>query len=161
MPPDSSPQSEEQIRDQLDQETSVGGFGLEPSFQVFHDANIVTVSNAPEGDIADVQYLVHPPFLSLLHDTAVAPLLESTARLFTAAIASHLSTNKTLTFKFSVPDSPSWSSIRPAQTKLLSHQSRGPDRGNPFPVGALHTFSVGDERAPTVHRITPQQPKTA
>jgi hypothetical protein len=88
--------------------------------------------------------------------------LESTARLFTASIVSHLPANKTLTLKFFIPKSPSWSAIRPAQTEVLevqSLQTQGGDRENPFPIGALHTFPAGDEQSPTAHRITPQKPE--
>lgn len=158
-PPNSNPPSVEQIRDQLGQETSVGGFSLDPTFQVSRDADIVTVTNTPEGSTPDIQYLVHAMFLSSLRDTEGPSLLESTARLFTASIVSHLPVNKTLTLKFSIPNSPSWSSIRPAQTEYLSHQTQERDQENPFPIGALHTFSAGDEQPPTAHRITPQQPE--
>jgi hypothetical protein len=44
-----------------------------------------------------------------------------------------------------------WEAIRPALAKVLSHQE------NTFPIGALHTFSAGDEQPPTAHRFTPQQ----
>ena len=49
-PPNSNPPPEEQIRDQLGQEASVGGFSLNPAFQVSHDDDIVTVTNTPEGN---------------------------------------------------------------------------------------------------------------
>lgn len=50
-PPNSNPPSEEQIRDQLGLETSIGGFSLRQSFRVSQDADIVTVTNAPEGSV--------------------------------------------------------------------------------------------------------------
>lgn len=45
----SDPSPEEQIRDQLGQEIAVGGFSLDPSFQVSQDADIVSVTNTPDG----------------------------------------------------------------------------------------------------------------
>ncbi|KAJ6035403.1 uncharacterized protein N7446_010164 [Penicillium canescens] len=56
--PSSDLPSEEQIRDQLSLETSVGSFSLHPEFQVSQDANIVTVTNTPEGKTPDIQYIV-------------------------------------------------------------------------------------------------------
>ncbi|KAJ5504330.1 hypothetical protein N7463_007204 [Penicillium fimorum] len=162
-PPSSNLPSEEQIRDQLGQETSVGGFSLDPAFQISQDADIITVTNIPEGkgNVANIQYLVHALFLSSIRDTAGSSLLESTARLFTASIVPHLPANKTLTLKFFIPKSPSWSAIRPAQAEVLgvqSHQTQGGVRENPFPIGALHTFLAGDGQSLIVHRITPQEP---
>jgi hypothetical protein len=118
-PPSSGLPSEEQICDQLGQETSVGGFSLDPAFQISQDADIVTVTNTPEGKTPDIQYLVHALFLSSIRDTAGPSLLESTARLFTTSMFSHLPANKTLTLKFFIPKSPSWSAIRPAQNEVL------------------------------------------
>ncbi|KAL5360647.1 hypothetical protein BJX96DRAFT_175500 [Aspergillus floccosus] len=80
-------------------------FSLDPAFQISRDADIVTVTNTLEGNIADIQYLVYALFLGHLRDTARTSLLESTATLFTAAIASHLTEKKTLTLKFSIPGS--------------------------------------------------------
>jgi hypothetical protein len=68
--------SEEQIRDQLGLETSVGSFSLHPEFQVSQDANIVTVTNTPEGKTPGIQYLVHALFLSSIRDTVGPSLLE-------------------------------------------------------------------------------------
>lgn len=159
-PPSSDIPSEEQIRYQLGQETAVGGFSLDPAYQVTQDADIVTVSNTPEGSISDIQYIVHTLFLSSIRDTAEPSLLESTARLFTASIVSHLPANKTLTLKFFIPKSPTWAAIRRAQTEVievLSTQSTQEEiREDPFPIGALHTFYAGDEQSPITHRMTPQ-----
>ena len=58
-------------------------------------------------------------FSASIRDTAGPSLLESTARLFTASVVSHLPANKTLTLKFFIPNSPSWSAIRPAQDEVL------------------------------------------
>ena len=160
--PSSDLPSEEQIRDQLGLETSVGGFSLHPEFQVSQDANIVTVTNTPEGKTPDIQYLVHALFLSSIRDTAGPSLLESTARLFTASMFSHLPANKTLTLKFFIPNSPSLSAIRPAQNEvleILSRQTQEEDRENSFPIGALHNISTGDDQPPTSKRITPQIPE--
>ena len=41
-PPGQNMPTEEQIRDQLSQETSVGGFSLDPAYHVPQEANIVT-----------------------------------------------------------------------------------------------------------------------
>ena len=159
-PPSSDMTSEEQIRDQLGQETAVGGFSLDPAYQITQDADIVTVSNTPEGNISDIQYIVHALFLSSIRDTAGSSLLESTARLFTASIVSHLPANKTLTLKFFIPKSPTWAAIRPAQTEVIevlsSQSTQEENREDPFPIGALHTFHAGDEQSPTTHRMTPQ-----
>jgi hypothetical protein len=160
--PSSDLPSEEQIRDQLGLETSVCGFSLHPEFQVSQDANIVTVTNTPEGKTPDIQYLVHALFLGSIRDTAGPSLLESTARLFTASIFSHLPANKTLTLKFFIPNSPSLSAVRPAQNEVLEilfRQTQQEDRENPFPIGALHNISTGDDRTPTSKRITPQIPE--
>ncbi|KAJ6013128.1 hypothetical protein N7522_003483 [Penicillium canescens] len=157
-PPNSNPPPEEQIRDQLGQEASVGGFSLNPAFQISHDDDIVTVTNTPKGSVPDIQYVVHALFLASIRDTAGPSLLESTARLFTAAVVSYLPANKTLDLKFYIPNSPSWSAIRPAQAEVLAHQTQEGDQENPFPIGALHTFSAGDEQPPTAHRFTPQRP---
>ncbi|KAJ5744845.1 hypothetical protein N7533_009715 [Penicillium manginii] len=46
-PPSQDIPTEEQFRDQLGQETSVGGFSLDPSFQISQEADIVTVTNTP------------------------------------------------------------------------------------------------------------------
>jgi hypothetical protein len=161
-PPSSELPSEEQIRDQLGQEISVGGFSLDPAFQISQDADIVTVTNTPKGKTADIQYLVHALFLSSIRDTAGPSLLENTARLFTTSMFSHLPANKTLTLKFFIPKSPSWSAIRPAQTEvleILSQQTQEEDQENPFPIGALHNIPAGDDQPPTAKRITPQEPE--
>ncbi|KAA8651046.1 hypothetical protein EYZ11_003783 [Aspergillus tanneri] len=126
------------------------------SRSVSQDADIVTVTR---GNNPDIQYLIYAPFLSHLRDTAGPSLLESTARLFIALIVSHLPANKALTLKFSIPGSPSWFSIRTAQIEVLSHQTQDGDQENPFPIGAMHTFSAGDVQPPTAHRITLQQPE--
>lgn len=155
-PPSSDTTSEDQIRDQLDQETAIGGFSLDPLYRVIRDADVITVSNAGdgEGNISDIQYIVHALFLSSIRDTAGSSLLESTARLFTASIVPHLPANKTLTLKFIIPKSHSWTAIGPAQTEFI--EELGQD--NPFPIGALHTFQTDDEKSPTTttHRMTPQ-----
>ncbi|KAJ5294893.1 hypothetical protein N7508_009714 [Penicillium antarcticum] len=161
-PPSSDLPSEEQIRDQLGQEPSVDGFSLDPAFQISQNADIVTVTNTPEGKSPGIQYLVHALFLGAIRDTAGPSLLESTARLFTMSIFSHLPANKTLTLKFFIPKSPSWSAIRPAQNEvleILSQQTQEEDRENPFPIGALHNIPAGDNRLPTAQRITPQEPE--
>ncbi|CAG8356789.1 unnamed protein product [Penicillium salamii] len=162
MPPISTPPSEEQMRDQLGHETSVGGFSLDPAFQISRESDIVTVTNTPKGNVPDIQYFVHALFLSSIHDTIGSSLLESTARLFTASLVSHLPAKKTLTLKFFVPKSPSWSAIRPAQAEVLevlSHQTQETNQDNSFPIGALHTFPAGDKPSLTTHRITPQEPE--
>lgn len=160
--PSSDLPSEEQIRDQLSLETSSGGFSLHPEFQVSQDANIVTVTNTPEGKPPDIQYLVHALFLSSIRDLAGPSLLESTARLFTASMFSHLPANKTLTLKFFIPNSPSLSAIRPAQNEvleILSRETQEEDRENAFPIGALHNVSTGDDQPRISKRITPQIPE--
>ncbi|EAU32805.1 conserved hypothetical protein [Aspergillus terreus NIH2624] len=156
-PPDLNPPSEEQIHNQLGHEIAVSGFSLGRAFQISRDADIVTVTNAPEGTSADIQYLVYALFLSHIRDTAGPSLLERTAWFFTAAIVSHLPVSTTLTLKFAIPGS--LSSIRQTQTEILSHQTEGRAPGVSFTIGALHIFSAGDGQPPLAHRVTPQQPK--
>ncbi|KAJ5816528.1 hypothetical protein N7447_008761 [Penicillium robsamsonii] len=157
---DKSDKVKEQIRDQLSQETIVGGFSLDPVYQVTEDADIITVSNNPKENISDIQYIIHVLFLSSIRDTAGSSLLEGTARLFTASVVSHLPANETLTLKFFIPKSPTWAAIRPAQSeviKALSSQSaKEENREDHFPIGALHTFYAGDEQSPAEHHMTPQ-----
>jgi hypothetical protein len=157
-PPSRGLPTEEQIRDQLGQETSVGGFSLDPAFQVSEEADIVTVTNTPEGKTSDIQYIVHAAFLSHIRDTAGSSLLESTARLFAASILSHLPANKTLTFKFFIPKSNSWSAICPAQNELLEilSQQNKENRENTFPVGALHNMRAEEDQPPAAKRVTPR-----
>lgn len=96
---------------------------------------------------------MHALFLSSIHDTAGSSLLESTARLFTSSIVSHLPANKTLTLKFLIPKSPTWTAIGSTQTEVIETL----EQEDPFPIGALHTFYTGEEKSPTItHRMTPQ-----
>ncbi|KAJ5334058.1 uncharacterized protein N7506_007841 [Penicillium brevicompactum] len=161
FPSRSDQSSEEQIHDQLVTETSVGGFDLHPDFWVSEEANIVTVKNTPEGKTPDIQYIIHAAFLSFIRDTVRLPLLQCTARLFTASISSHLPADKSLNLKFFIPDSLSFSAIRPAQNevlKILSEQTEE-DPENSFLVGALHKVSTGDDQLQTWKHVTPQIPE--
>ncbi|KAJ5563285.1 hypothetical protein N7535_008449 [Penicillium sp. DV-2018c] len=160
-PPSQDMPTEEQIRDQLGQETSVGGFSLDPTFHISHEANLVTVTNTPEGETPDIQYIVHAAFLSHIGDAAGSSIFESTARLFTASMVSNLPANKTLTLIFFIPKSNSWSAIRPAQNEvleILSQQNEEKNRENPFSIGALHNITTGDSQPLAAKRFTPQQP---
>ncbi|KAJ5121652.1 uncharacterized protein N7515_009613 [Penicillium bovifimosum] len=160
-PPSQDMPTEEQIRDQLGQETSVGGFSLDPTFHISHEANLVTVTNTPEGETPDIQYIVHAAFLSHIGDAAGSSIFESTARLFTASMVSNLPANKTLTLKFFIPKSNSWSAIRPAQNEvleILSQQNEEKNRENPFSIGALHNITTGDSQPLAAKRFTPQEP---
>jgi hypothetical protein len=153
-PPDASLPSETEIRQQLDQEVANGDYTLDSAFQVSHNAGSVTVTNTPEGAEADIQYLIYPSFLSHLGDQSTVPtLLESTARLFTSALKSHLSTSKTLNLAFHIPDSSPvlWRTLRPAHNAALS--AHGP---TPFALGALHTIAANND-APARHRVSPQR----
>lgn len=85
-PPSQDILTEEQIRDQLGQETSVSGFSLSPAFQISREADIITVTNTPKGKTSNIQYVIHTSFLYHIRDTAGFSLLESTARLFTASV---------------------------------------------------------------------------
>lgn len=152
-PPQSNPLSEDQIRDQLNQEAAVGGFSFDPTFQISQDIDIITVTNAAEKTVCDVQYSIHALFLAPLRDSAPLSLLKSTARLFTASIVSHLPANKTFNFKFCIPNSHSWSAISPAQTEALSHHNQE----NPFAIGALHPLSADNEQPSVAYRFTPQK----
>jgi len=161
QPPSQNMPTEEQIRDQLDQEISVGGFSLDPVFHISQEANIVTVSNIPEGETPDIQYIIHAAFLSHIRDAAGSSILESTARNFTASMVSNLPANKTLTFKFFVPKSNSWSAIRSAQNEvleILSQQNEQVNQENPFSIGAIHNITTGDSQPLAAKRFTPQGP---
>ncbi|KAL2828495.1 hypothetical protein BDW59DRAFT_178849 [Aspergillus cavernicola] len=144
--------SEEQLRQQISHQTAVGGFSLDSAFHISHDAGILTITNTPETAEPDLQYLVHAPFLSHLPDITTLALIESTARLFTAAFLYHLPAPKRVNFKFTVPESTSWSAILPAHhNALTNHQTK-------FPLGARHIFSSdpGTNEPPAAHRVTPQ-----
>ncbi|CAG7924826.1 unnamed protein product [Penicillium olsonii] len=98
----------------------------------------------------------NPPLKDQIRDrlnqeTAVGGFF--TVRLFTASIVSYLPANKIFNFKFCIPNSHSWSAIRPAQTEALSYYNQE----NPFTIGALHTFSVDNEQSSASYRSTPQQ----
>ncbi|KOS43184.1 hypothetical protein ACN38_g5892 [Penicillium nordicum] len=69
-PPNSNPPSEEEIHDHLIQEASVGGFSLDPAFQISHDTDIITATNTPKGSVPDIQYPIHTLFLASIRDTA-------------------------------------------------------------------------------------------
>ncbi|KAL2869905.1 uncharacterized protein BJX67DRAFT_378950 [Aspergillus lucknowensis] len=151
-PPDPTPPPEAQIQQQLDQQFAEGGFSLDDTFRVSHDQGRVTVTNAPSGTEPDLQYLIYAPFLSHLQASASA-LLERTARLFTAALISHLPPSKTVNLHFHIPASasPFWSAIHPAHRAALA--LHGPED---LPIGALQTFSA-DESPATPHRVSPQR----
>lgn len=87
--------------------------------------------------------------------------MDITARLFTASIFSHLPTNKTLTLKFFIPKSNSWSAIHPSQHEVLEtlSQQNQEHRENPFPIGALHNVFAEEDQPPTAKRVTPQGPE--
>ncbi|KAJ5213531.1 hypothetical protein N7449_000700 [Penicillium cf. viridicatum] len=159
-PPSQDMPTEEQIRDQLGQETSVSGFSLDPAFHISQEANIVTVTNTPKGETPDIQYIVHAAFLSHIRDAEGSSILESTARLFTASMVSNLPANKTLTLKFFIPKSNSWSAIRPAQNEVLEilSQQNEENRENPFSIGALHNITTDDSQPLAAKRFTPQGP---
>ncbi|KAJ5834451.1 hypothetical protein N7447_000477 [Penicillium robsamsonii] len=160
-PPSSDMLSEEQIRGQLSQESAVSGFSLDPAYRVTRDSDVITISNTPKGNLSDIQYIIHALFLGSIRDIAGSTLLESTARLFTASIVSRLPANKTITFKFFIPKSPTWAAIRPAQSEVIEVLSSQPtheeNREDPFLIGALHTFYAGNEQSPITCRMTPQR----
>lgn len=158
-PPSQDMPTEEQIRDQLDQETSVGGLSLDPIFHISQEAKIVTVTNTPEGETPDIQYIIHAAFLSHIRDAAGSSVLESTARNFTASMVPNLPANKTLTLKFFIPESNSWSAIRSAQNEvleILSQQNEEANQENPFSIGAVHNITTGDSQPLAAKRFTPQ-----
>lgn len=101
---------------------------------------------------SDLQYLVHAPFLGHLSSAAAPALVDSTARLFTTALLSHLSVlkkkKKKLTLKFSIPEINAWSAIRPAYHNTLGQPNRQP---SDFTVGALHASANLDE--PPVRKL--------
>ncbi|KGO58340.1 hypothetical protein PEX2_068500 [Penicillium expansum] len=143
-------------------QTSVGGFSLDPAFQISQDADIITVTNTPKGKTSDIQYLIHALFLSSIRDTAELSLLESTARLFTTSMFSHLPANKTLILKFFIPKSPSWSAIRSAQDEvleILSQQTQGRGPRKSLPYRRSTQYPACDDQTPTANRITPQDPE--
>ncbi|KAL4783535.1 hypothetical protein BJX76DRAFT_329638 [Aspergillus varians] len=152
-PPDSTPAPpEQQIRDQLDQQFTAGGLTLDPAFRVSQDASeVVTVTNTPDGAEPDLQYPVYASFLSHLRgSSAASSLLESAARLLTAALVSHLPASKTLTLQFHIPESNNWSAILPAHRAAVGQQTTD------LPIGALHTFPRGIDQPPVTRRVSPQ-----
>lgn len=160
-PPSQEMPTEEQIRDQLAQETSVGGLSLDPTFHISQEANIVTVTNTSENETPDIQYIVHAAFLSHIRDEGGSSILEDTARLFTASIVSNLPVNKTVTLKFFIPSSNSWSAIKPAQNDvlgILSKQNEQERRENTYSIGALHNITKDDSQPLAAKRFTPQGP---
>ncbi|KAJ6087107.1 hypothetical protein N7467_006021 [Penicillium canescens] len=80
------------------------------------------VTNTPKGRTPDIQYLVYALFLSSIRDTAGPSLLESTARLFTTSMFSHLPANKTLTLKFFILKSPSWRRSTPTAKRITPQE---------------------------------------
>lgn len=89
----------------------------------------LTITNSSEKE-SDLQYTVYVPFLANIQDPV---LVETTARIFTAALISRLPGNKTVRFEFRVPPTSSLSSI------LSSHS-------NELQPGALHNFEDGPRR---------------
>ncbi|KAL4865570.1 hypothetical protein BDV12DRAFT_199980 [Aspergillus spectabilis] len=132
--------------DELDQQFIDDWLAFIESVRISRDANIVTVSNYPEDVEPDLQYLIFAPLLSHLNGKpeTTSAFLETTARLFTAHILSHLPTPKTINHKFSIPEfnlSP-FSGIRSAYHAILNTQD------SEFPIGALHTFSATETNHP-------------
>ncbi|CAG8274342.1 unnamed protein product [Penicillium salamii] len=119
------------------------------------------LTNTPEGKTSDIQYVVHTSFLSHIRDTAGFSLLESTARLFTASVLSHLPANKILTLKLFIPKSNSWSAIGPAQNEVLESlsQQNQESQESPFPIGALHNILSEEDQPPAAKRVTPRGPE--
>ena len=156
-PPEPTPPSEEEIRGHLDQQLTDGNFVLEPAFRLSHgDDPSVTVTNTLDGAEPDLQYLLYAPFLSHLRGDSAEALLESTARLFTAALVAHLPPAKTLHLELRIPASDAWSAILPAHRDALRRHGDG----DTFPIGALYTLTsdhTDPNRAPAPHRISPQR----
>lgn len=90
---------------------------------------VLSITNSSEKE-SDLQYAVYVPFLANLQDPS---LVETTARIFTAAIISHLPGNKTVHFEFRVPPTSSLSSIPSTHSNELQ-------------PGALHNFEDGSRR---------------
>jgi hypothetical protein len=148
LPPD----VEAEIREQLEKQSTEINYAVESTFRIMDDdAGVVTVTNTSEGDDADLQYLVYAPFLSHWRNVphSSIPLLKATARLFSSSLLFHLPSHKTINLKFFIPDSTSWSSIRPAHSHLIQTLIA------PFPVGARHTITVAGSSS-EIHRIYPQ-----
>ncbi|KAL4962426.1 uncharacterized protein BDV14DRAFT_202761 [Aspergillus stella-maris] len=156
-PSSSGPLSEQGTRLRLQHDLAAGSYQLPPAFRVSHDANTLTITNTPEGaqSESDIQYPIHASFLSHLPMATALDLLQSTARLFTAALVPHLPPSKSITFKFCIPETDSWAAILPAQTKAFGEHS------NKIAIGALQTFSPAPWKGePTAtYRVSPQDRK--
>ncbi|KAL4757259.1 uncharacterized protein BDW70DRAFT_163736 [Aspergillus foveolatus] len=114
-------------------------------------AGVVTATNTSEEDDADLQYLVYAPFLSHWRNVPhlSIPLLKATGRLFSSSLLFRLPSQQTIDPKFFIPESTSWSSIRPANSHLIQTLTA------PFPVGARHTIPVAGSSS-EIYRIYPQ-----
>jgi hypothetical protein len=97
----------------------------------------VTATNNFSDQECDLQYVIYVQFLAGIEQEKTA-LLETTARIFTAGIISHLLASKTIYFEFRIPSSSSLSS-------LISAVPNG------FDIGASHEFETG-----SVMRALPQ-----
>ncbi|KAL4939668.1 hypothetical protein BDV06DRAFT_224784 [Aspergillus oleicola] len=152
--PSSSPSlSKEQKHLHLHQQATARSYELGDAFRVSRDSSIVTITNTSDGAEPDIQYPIYASFLSRLPDTVASDILETTARLFTAALVSHLLTSKTVTLKFCIPDSNSWFAILPAHTRLFSKHSRD------LPTGAIQRFfkNLWDGESIATWRVSPQR----
>lgn len=156
-PPESPQPSERHIQKQLDKQLTDGNFAVEPAFRLSKgDDSSVTITNTVDDGEPDLKYLLYAPFLSHLRDDSVLALLETTARLFTAALLANLPPAKTLHLEFRIPASADWSAILPAHRDALSSH----DDGDNFSIGALHTLSLDDNdpnQPPAPYRVFPQE----
>ncbi|RJE24129.1 hypothetical protein PHISCL_03564 [Aspergillus sclerotialis] len=132
----------QQVREILEQQQTAEIQSVDPSTLRLDrpGERVLTITNSSEEEKgeSDLQYTVYIPFLANLQDSVI---IETTARIFTAAIISRLSGNKTVHFEFRVHHTSSLSSI------LSSHSNE------PQP-GALHSFEDGSrrERVPPLSR---------
>ncbi|KAL6230513.1 hypothetical protein BDW75DRAFT_248584 [Aspergillus navahoensis] len=144
---------EAKIRQQLERQLTGVNYTLNSTFRILEDddTGVVTITHATEGDEPDLQYLIYAPFLSHLRNPphSSIPLLKGTARLFSSSLLSHLPSQHTIRFIFSIPGSRPWSSIYPAHSHLLN--SLAP----PFPIGARHAIPIAGSST-EIYRIYSQ-----
>ena len=116
-------------------------------FQVINGPrDAVTIISASISSSPDLRYLVYAPFL---HYPGVKDSLESTGKLFSASITSHLPSGKTIHFEFQKPQEATLSSA------LALHRTQMTSRPN-MSVGAIHRIKTKPDIIPrTPTRIYP------
>jgi hypothetical protein len=116
------------------------------NFQVtLRPGDAVTVTSTAITSDPDLRYIVYAP---LLYYPGASDSLESTARLFTSAIHSHLSKGKTIHFEFHRPQDMTLSSI------VAFHRTQISTRPE-MSVSALHDIPVQPNASSSPTRVYP------